>query len=226
MTNPFFLWSQICLRPPAAGTEILAGPDPGTGCGTGPAHVTGGRQGSLLGTADPAGLGTLVPLELLNTGEVAAAESPCCLLCSPPRRQLFSEIFLSELFVLEGLDHTENTYLYSKPSPPSQLADSWGTAFPSGSVVCRRGTWSCWLPHCNLHLQPPLPGSFCTFCKQWWQQFLALPVHLWPWEEAIQGHFHHPPPAQSSFFLAGGPLCFPLLLNSPFQQFLKCCFFL
>ena len=91
-----FLWSQICLRPPAAGTEILAGPDPGTGCGTGPAHVTGGRQGSLLGTAGPAGLGTLVPLELLNTGEVAAAESPCCLLCSPPRRQPFSaQILLS-----------------------------------------------------------------------------------------------------------------------------------
>ena len=32
-------------------------------------------------------------------------------------------------------DSPENIYLYSKPSPPSQSGDSWGTASPSGSAV-------------------------------------------------------------------------------------------
>ena len=81
------LWSWISLRPPVADTEVSAGPGPGTGCGTGPAHVTGGRQGSPLGTAGPA-LGTVVALELWNTGEVAAAEWPRWLMCS--HRQFFS----------------------------------------------------------------------------------------------------------------------------------------
>ena len=74
----------MALRPLPVGTEpVLAGLDPGTGCGTGPAAPVTGDPHCSQGTA---ALG-IVALESRNTGEVVAAGEllHCSLCCSTPR---------------------------------------------------------------------------------------------------------------------------------------------
>ena len=89
----------------------MAGPDPGTGCGTGPAPVTGGPQ-CILGT----GPGT-VALVLWNTGVVAAAVADELLLLrmlsSTPPAAFSGETCILEFSADVGPKILAQSYIYS-----------------------------------------------------------------------------------------------------------------